>query len=115
MFFWFSEAAYLDTQALQAAKDSTTNQDKVIDLFYRIGCFFQRLVEYTKIKPTTAMTDLMVAIMVEVLTTLAIAANEVKCGRLSESTLLIFTILESHFSRTVFEEVDGKLRLRRQP
>jgi len=39
------------------------------------------------------MTDVIVAIMVEVLAILAIATNEAKLGRLSESMLLIFTII----------------------
>ena len=40
------------------------------------------------------MTDIVVDIMVEVLTILAIATNEVKRGRLSESMLRRFTILD---------------------
>ena len=40
------------------------------------------------------MTDIIVDIMVEVLTILAIATKEVKRGRLSESTLCRFTILD---------------------
>jgi len=40
------------------------------------------------------MTDKIVDIMVEVLTVLAIATKEVKCGRLSESMQCRFTILD---------------------
>jgi hypothetical protein len=40
------------------------------------------------------MTDIIVDIMVEVLTVLAIATKEVKRGRLSESMLCRFTILD---------------------
>ena len=40
------------------------------------------------------MTDIIVDIMVEVLTMLGIATNEVKCGRLSGSMLGKFTILD---------------------
>ena len=47
--------------------------------------FFQRLAIYTGITPTTAMTDIIVEIMVEVLTVLAIVTKEVKRGRLRES------------------------------
>ena len=42
---------------------------------------------YTGITPTTAMTDVIVDIMVEVLSILAIATKEAKRGRLSESML----------------------------
>jgi hypothetical protein len=40
------------------------------------------------------MTDIIVDIVVEVLTILAIATKEVKRGRLSESMLCRFTILD---------------------
>ena len=50
---------------------------------------------YTGITPTTAMTDIIVDIMVEVLTILAMATKEVKRGRLSESMLCRFTTLDS--------------------
>ncbi|KAN0103882.1 hypothetical protein V8E52_011560 [Russula decolorans] len=66
---------------LSAAKDASTSQDKLIDILNRIERFFRRLEIYTGITPTTAMTDLIVEIMVEVLTILAIATKEVKRGR----------------------------------
>ena len=44
--------------------------------------------------PTTAMTDIIVEIMVEVLTILAIATKELKRGRLSELMSRKFTILD---------------------
>jgi hypothetical protein len=43
------------------------------------------------------MRDIIIEIMVEVLTTLAIATKEVKRGRLSELTLYIFPLLDSRF------------------
>jgi len=68
----------------QAAKDAGASQDKLIDIFNRIERFFHRLEIYTGISPTTAMTDMTIEIMVEVLTILAIATKEVKRGRFSE-------------------------------
>ena len=65
-------------------KDTSDNEDKLIELFNRIEHFFRRLDIYTGITPTTAMTDMVIEIMVEVLTILAIATKEVKRGRLSE-------------------------------
>jgi hypothetical protein len=58
------------------------------------------------------MRDIIVEIMVEVLTILAIATKEVKSGRLSKLMTYRSTILDSHVSRKVFEEVDGKHRHR---
>ena len=68
----------------QAAKDVSASRDKLIELFSRIEHFFRRLEVYTRITPTTAMTDIIVEIMVEVLTILAVATKEVKRGRFSE-------------------------------
>ena len=72
------------TQRVQAIKDASSVQEKLIDSFNRIEHFFHRLEIYTSITPTTAMTNVIVQIMVEVLTILAIATEEVKHGRLSE-------------------------------
>jgi hypothetical protein len=57
----------------------------------RIERFFQRLEIYTGITPTTAMTNMIVEIMVEALTILEIATKEVKRGWFSELMSCIFT------------------------
>ena len=72
----------------QAAKDARASRDRLTDLFNCIERFFQRLEIYTGITPTTAMANIIVDIMVEVLTILAIATKEVKRGRLSELSML---------------------------
>ena len=77
----------------QAANDASASRDKLIELFNRIERFFLRLEIYTGITPTTAMTDIIIEIMVEVLTILAIATKEVKRGRFSELILHRFRIL----------------------
>jgi hypothetical protein len=82
----------LTRRGSQAAKDASASQDKLIDLFNRIERFFRRLEIYTGITPTTAMTDIIIDIMVEVLVILAIATKEVKRGRLGESMSHRFTI-----------------------
>ncbi|KAH9988615.1 hypothetical protein BJV77DRAFT_732211 [Russula vinacea] len=69
---------------LLAAKDASSSKDKLIDLFNRIERFLGRLEVYTSIIPTTAMTDIIVEIMVEVLTILGIATKEVKGGGLKK-------------------------------
>ena len=78
---------------LQAAKDVSSGQDKLIDIFNRIEGFFHRLEIYTSITPTTAMADVIVEIMVEVLTILALATNEVNCRGLSVSMSRRLTFL----------------------
>ena len=68
------------------------SRDKLADVLNRIDRFFHRLEIYTGIAPTTAMTDMIVEIMVEVLKILAIATKEVKRGRFSELTSCIFSL-----------------------
>ena len=62
------------------------NQDVLIDIFLRIESFFKRLESYTEVPPTPAMTDVIVKIMTEMLSLLAIATKEIKQGRSSELT-----------------------------
>ena len=57
----------------------------LVDLFSRIEKFFKRLELYIEVTPTSAMTDIIIEIMVEVLTILGIATKEIRQGRLSES------------------------------
>jgi hypothetical protein len=64
------------------------------DIFNRIEHFFRRLEVYTGLTPTTAMTGMIVEIMVEVLTILAIATKEARCGLLSELFSRISTLLD---------------------
>jgi hypothetical protein len=70
----------------QAAKDVERSQDALADLFGRIENFFRRLECYTTVRPTDAMTNVIVKIMVEVLNIFAIATKEMKQSR--ASTLL---------------------------
>ena len=53
------------------------------DLFERIGRFFKRLESYTERTPSEAMLDMMVEVMVEVLSVLAIMTVEIKQSRRS--------------------------------
>ncbi len=64
------------------------------DIFNRIEHFFCRLEIYTDLIPTTAMMGMIVEIMVEVLTILAISTKEAKRGLLSELISRIFTVLD---------------------
>ena len=45
--------------------------------------FFKRLEVYVEVRPTAAMTDIIVKIMVEVLGILGIVTKEIKQGRMS--------------------------------
>ncbi|KAF8487341.1 hypothetical protein DFH94DRAFT_23655 [Russula ochroleuca] len=69
---------------LLATKDASARQDKLVEIFNRIERFFHRLEIYTGVTPTTAMTDIVIEIIVEVLKILGIATKEVKRGRLKK-------------------------------
>jgi hypothetical protein len=58
-------------------------QDMLIDLFERIESFFKRLESYTELKPSEEMAEMMVKILAEVLSVLAIVTVEIKQKRRS--------------------------------
>ncbi|KAF8487244.1 hypothetical protein DFH94DRAFT_841607 [Russula ochroleuca] len=82
--YWRTPLAYVDTHGSQAAKDVSSSQDKLFELLNRIEHFFLRLEIYTGITPTSSMRDIIIEIMVEVVTILAIATKEAKRGRLKK-------------------------------
>ena len=60
-----------------------------MELFSRIEYFFRRLEIYITVPPTTAMTDITVEIMAEVLIIIGMATKEVKRGRMSELSFVL--------------------------
>ena len=64
----------------------------LIDIFVRIESFFKRLESYTEVPPTAAMTNVIVKIMIEILSILAIATKEIRQGRSSEYSDLQYII-----------------------
>jgi hypothetical protein len=69
----------------QAAKEGDASQDnlKLIGLFIRIEYFFRRLEFYTEVVPTAQMMNIIAEIMLQVLSTLAVATEEINQGRTS--------------------------------
>ncbi|KAN0141970.1 hypothetical protein V8E53_000432, partial [Lactarius tabidus] len=66
---------------LQAIKDVRDTQNALVDLFERLEFFFRRLEEYIEVRPTSAMKDIIVKIMVEVLSILGIVTKEIRQGQ----------------------------------
>ena len=66
------------------AQDVAASKEVLAELFDRIGYFFTRLETYTKVAPTTAMSDIITEIMVEVLRIFGIATKEMRRGSASE-------------------------------
>ena len=55
--------------------------DTLLDLFESIEGFLNRLDIYTKLPPTTIMAEIIVKIIVELLSILAVATKQIKQGR----------------------------------
>jgi hypothetical protein len=65
--------------------------DTLVDVFECIENFLSRLKIYTEIEePTPAMTEMMIKIMVELLSVLALATKQINQGRLSKSCDMFF-------------------------
>jgi hypothetical protein len=72
-----------DMWVSQAAKDVSASYDTLLDLLQTIERFLSRLNIYTRIPLTPAMSNVVVKVMGEILSTLALATKQVKKGRLS--------------------------------
>jgi hypothetical protein len=68
----------------QAASGVTTSYDALVELFECVANFLKRLYIYTQIPFTPIMTDIVVKILVEVLSVLALATKQIKQGRFSK-------------------------------
>jgi hypothetical protein len=73
-----------DIRVLQAVKDISASYDALADLFASFENFLSRLHIYIGVPPTPALTNILVKIIAEMLSTLALATKQVKQGRFSE-------------------------------
>ena len=64
-----------------------SSYDALLDLFECLGNFLKRLEVYTTIPPTQMMMDLIIKIMVELLSVLALATKQIKQGRFGECAI----------------------------
>jgi len=67
----------------QAVRDVRASHRTIIDVFERMESFFFRLETYVEVQPTTEMRHIIIKIMVEVLSILAIATKEINQYRMS--------------------------------
>ena len=65
--------------------------DALVDIFECIENFLRRLRIYTEIPPSPAMTELVIKIMVELLSVLALATKQINRGRFSMPVLALLT------------------------
>jgi len=76
-----------DGYVIQSAKGIISNCDALINLLESIEHFLNRLNIYTQIPPTPAIDEIVVKILVELISTLALVTDELKQRRSSESVL----------------------------
>ena len=81
-----------DIRLPQAVKNISSSYDALVDLFASFENFLSRLGIYTEIPLTTAVTNVLVKIIVELISTLALATKQVKQGRFSEFVLVVTTV-----------------------
>ena len=96
-----------DLQVPQAVKDVSASYDALVDLFASFENFLHRLRIYTGIAPAPALTSILVKIILELLSTLAVATKQVKQGRFSEFVPAGNT-LDSMRHRGVYEEASWR-------
>ncbi|KAN0113762.1 hypothetical protein V8E52_007415 [Russula decolorans] len=77
--------AGIDT-LLAAASGVTSSYDALLELFDCLGNFLKRLEIYTTIPPNPIMTEVIVKIMLELLSVLALASKQIKQGRFKKFT-----------------------------
>jgi hypothetical protein len=74
---------------LQAASDVTSSYDALVELFECIGGFLKRLEIYSNIPSSALMNEIIVKIMVELLSVLALATEQIKNGLFSQWILVL--------------------------
>jgi hypothetical protein len=99
------------TSINQAACGISTSYDALIELFDRVGNFLKRLHIYTEIPFTPAMTDIIVQIMVEVLSVLALATREIRQGRFSEQILSLRAFISGHVVEKFVKKLLGESKI----
>ena len=106
-----------DTQAHQAVKGIVDSYDVLADLLESIEHFLHRLDIYTKIPPTVGMTEMIVKILVELLSTLAVVTKQIKQGKSSESVfgeILLYHIIRLNSTQKILLRNFSERRRSRQ-
>ena len=83
-FLLYLSAHLCDIQTYQAVKGVSDSYDSLVNLLESIETFLRRLEIYTKITPTVAMAEMVAKILVELLSTLALATKQIEQGKSSE-------------------------------
>jgi hypothetical protein len=83
----YQDGLVTDGLVIQSAKGKISNCDALVELLESIEHFLNRLNIYTRISPTLAMDEMVLKILVELISTLALVTKELKQRRSSEPIL----------------------------
>jgi fungal STAND N-terminal Goodbye domain len=97
----YSSNSSLVTWICQAASGVSSSYDALLDLFECLGNFLKRLEIYTAIPPTPIMIDIIVKIMVQLLSVLALATKQINQGRFSKC-VVTYTFPVAQYSTEKF-------------
>ena len=86
----FSTGSHVINAVCQAASGVTSSYDALLELFECLGCFLKRLEIYTTVPPNTIMTEVIIKIMLELLSVLALASKQMKQGRFSKCAITLY-------------------------
>jgi hypothetical protein len=82
-----------DEGVCQAASGVTSSYGALLELFECLGSFIKRLEIYTTIPPTPILTEVIVKIMIELLSMLALSMKQIKRGRFSKCAIVSHYVL----------------------
>ena len=103
--------------ATQAANGISSSYDALLELFECLSSFLKRLDIYINIPPTPLMREIIVKIMAEVLSVLALATKQIKQGRLSKYAIMHITYRSlcalEKFAKKLLGEVEVEAALQR--
>ena len=109
----------MSTLGIQAAIEVKTSYDTLVELFECVTNFLGRLRVYSEIPSTPALSDILIKIMAEVLSVLALATKQIKLGRLSTpivghiSLSLMANLGTEKFAKKLLGESDIEAVLKR--
>jgi hypothetical protein len=99
-----------DIQTYQTVEGVLDDYDTLADLLESVEHFLNRLDIYTKIPPTVSMTEMIIKILVELLSVLALATKQLQQGKLSGSVLseILYYLTVQHRSACQEEAPRGE-------
>jgi hypothetical protein len=97
-----------DECVCQAASGITSSYDALLELFQCMGNFLKRLEIYTTIPLNPTMTDIIIKIMVELLSVLALASKQIKQGRFSKHAVTYTLRMTQHSTEKFAKQLLGE-------